>query len=147
MLDLKIKLLHENAKAPSRANPDDAGLDLWAVNREWDRNLACWVYDFGLAMEIPPGHVGLIFPRSSICKTPLTLTNSVGVIDAGYRGPVKAFFREHLQSGLLEEALPKAGDRIAQLIVLPFPAVRVTVTSELSETQRGDKGWGSSGRT
>lgn len=147
MLDLKIKLLHANAKLPTRANEHDAGLDLYAATREWDRDLDCWVYDFGIAMEIPEGHVGLIFPRSSICKTPVFLANAVGVIDAGYRGPVKAFFREHGQAGVREGYLPSAGERVAQMIILPFPSVRVTVTTELSESARGEKGYGSSGRT
>lgn len=147
MLELKIKKLHPEAKTPSRANPDDAGLDLTAVSREWDRITHCYVYDFGLAVEIPPGHVGLIFPRSSVFKTPLSLTNCVGVVDAGYRGGLKAYFREHLHSGFLEANLPKAGERVAQMIILPFPAVEVTVTDELSPSGRGEKGWGSSGKS
>ena len=145
MIDLKIKLVHPNAKPPVRANEDDAGLDFTAVSCEYDRGLQCYVYDTGLAMEIPPGHVGLVFPRSSICKTSLQLTNCVGVIDAGYRGTVKAFFREHQQSGWVNKRY-EAGDRVFQMIILPFPRVHVTVVEELSDTARGEGGFGSSGK-
>lgn len=145
-LSLKVKKLHPDAKAPSKAHADDAGLDLTAVSREWDRITHCWVYDFGIAMEIPQGHAGFIFPRSSSCKTPVSLTNCVGVVDAGYRGSVKAYFREHLHAGFLEANLPKAGERVAQMVIMPFPAVEVTVVDELSPSLRGTNGWGSSGK-
>ena len=80
-MKVKIKKLCENAVIPSYANPGDAGMDLVATSRMFDKygNVE---YGTGLAMEIPEGYVGLIFPRSSICKQDLSLSNAVGVIDS-----------------------------------------------------------------
>lgn len=140
-MKVRFKKLHPDAVLPSYAKPGDAGLDLTATTKDWDDEKGCVVFGTGLAIEIPEGHVGLIFPRSSICKTPLMLSNSVGVIDAGYRGEVKFFFRPVDRPRKNYEV----GDRIGQLIVIPFDRVEGGWADELSETERGEGGFGSSG--
>jgi dUTP pyrophosphatase len=146
---LKIKKLHENAVIPSYAKPGDAGLDLTVTDLEIDGVEHCVVYKFGLAVEIPTGYVGLLYPRSSNAKTDLLLTNSVGVIDSGYRGELMAKFKivkAHFQSS--EENFPimyRRGDRAVQLVLMKIPSVVIEEASELSETERGAGGYGSSG--
>ena len=92
-------------------------------------------------MEIPPGHVGLVFPRSSCYKHGMLLSNCVGVIDSDYRGEVTAVFL-----GTHDDVSYEIGDRIAQLVIMPIPAVKFVEAEELSETQRGTGGYGSTGR-
>jgi len=94
-----------------------------------------------LAMEVPEGYVGLIFPRSSISKTDHYLRNSVGVIDSGYRGEIKI----RMSTPLLGGVEYKEGDRIAQLIIMKLPWVNIEEVEELSDTDRGDGGFGSTG--
>jgi len=86
-MEVRIKKLDEKAVVPMYAKHGDAGMDLYATCVDYDEwgNLVC---STGLSMEIPLGYVGLLFPRSSISKTPLMLRNSVGVIDSGYRGEI-----------------------------------------------------------
>lgn len=141
-LEVKVKKLHPNAIIPSYAKPGDAGMDLTATSKWWDPDLQCVVYGTGLAFEIPEGYVGLIFPRSSICKVPLMLSNSVGVIDCMYRGEVRFFFRPTDRPRKNYEV----GDRIGQMIVMPFPKVKMIEVAELSNTERGTGGFGSSGK-
>lgn len=142
MLEIKFKKLVENAKMPTKAHPTDAGADLTAVSREWDEELKCWVYGTGIATEIPEGYVGLVFPRSSIRKYCLSLTNCVGVIDSGYRGEIMCTFRPQ---SIGKEEVYKVGDKIAQFIILPYPEVSYKEVESLSETDRGENGHGSSG--
>ena len=87
------------------------------------------------------GHVGLLFPRSSIYKTTLTLSNSVGVIDSGYRGEVMLKYR-YLEDGMVYDLK----DRVGQLIVMPIPTMVIEEVQELSETERGEGGYGSTGK-
>ena len=141
-MEVKIKKLNENAVIPRYAHHTDAGLDLVAVSKSKDRD-GNFVYGTGLAFEIPDGHVGLLFPRSSIYKQDLFLTNSVGVIDSGYRGevmfkfkPIASEVKHHYQ----------VGDRIGQLIIIPYPNVEFVEADELSDSERGEGGYGSSGR-
>lgn len=142
-MKLKFKKLHKDAVLPRYAKPGDAGMDLTAVDGEWDVGRMQVRYRFGLAVEIPPGHVGLIFPRSSICKTNLSLSNAVGVIDSGYRGEISAVF--NLLRGERGE-IYRAGERVAQLVVVPFVHCDVDEATELSETERGNGGYGSTGK-
>ena len=137
-MKIKIKKLHENAVIPSYAKDGDAGMDLTAVSVELIGSYNCVKYNFGLSIEIPKGYVGLIFPRSSIYKKHQMLSNSVGVIDSGYRGELSAVMRGYGDY--------KPGDRIAQLIVLPYPEIEFEEVSELSETERGASGYGSTGK-
>ena len=96
-MKVKIKKLHPDAVIPSYAKPGDAGMDLTAISKRVetgsDENGEYIEYGTGLAIEIPEGHVGLVFPRSSVSKKDLFLANAVGVIDSGYRGEVKLRFK------------------------------------------------------
>lgn len=137
-LNIKIKKLHKDAVIPTKAHATDAGCDLYATSCHYDNGLI--IYGTGIAVEIPEGYVGLVFPRSSIANTHLTLSNSVGVIDSGYRGEVMAKFRKGGTRGY------DVGERIAQLIILPYPEVVFEEAEELSESDRGTGGYGSSGK-
>lgn len=141
VIDLKVKKLHPNAVTPSYAHFGDAGMDLTAVTKEFDENTGCVVFGTGLAFEIPEGHVGYIFPRSSIYKTGFTLSNCVGVVDSGYRGEVKFMF----YPGNRPKKNYEVGDRIGQLIIMPIPQVVIHEVEHLSDSQRGTGGFGSSG--
>lgn len=141
-LPIRFKKLHPDAKAPYQATPGSAGWDLTAVSVEpveGDAFLAR--YGTGLAVEIPAGHVGLVFPRSSVYKTNQLLTNCVGVIDSDYRGEITAVFSKGIRGVAYE-----VGDRIAQLVIMPIPAVKFVEAETLTETQRGTGGYGSTGR-
>ena len=125
---------------PTKAHTTDAGCDLYATSKEYDE-CGCVVYGTGIAVEIPQGYVGFVFPRSSIARTGLALSNAVGVIDSGYRGEVMAKFRR-VQIPAEEY---KVGERIAQLVVMPYPEVNFEEVAELSVSDRGVGGYGSSG--
>lgn len=146
-MKLKFKKLHENAVLPKHAKDGDAGMDLTMVDFEFynsgDEYIIKHVHRYGLSVEIPAGYVGLLFPRSSICKTELTLTNCVGVIDSGYRGEIKAVFRSY---GLTSNPWYLLGDRTAQLVVVPYASCETEWAEELTETERGTGGYGSSGK-
>lgn len=154
-MKVKIKKLVSEAVVPAYAKPGDAGMDLTAVKVEYDRVNKCFVYHSGLAFEVPEGHVMLLFPRSSNRKTEAYLTNSVGVIDSGYRGEVMACFKrrdndvfpEHKDTFIIEHQAPyKVGDRFAQLMIIPYPQIEFEEADELSATERGDGGYGSTGK-
>ena len=140
-MKVKIKKLEKEAIIPRYAKDGDAGMDLTATSKSYDENNNV-VYGTGLAVEIPEGYVGLVFPRSSICKKDLFLTNSVGVIDSGYRGEIMAKFK-HTDNLPVEY---RVGERIAQLIIIPHPYIEFELANELSESERGSGGYGSSGR-
>jgi dUTP pyrophosphatase len=141
-MKLKVKKLRENAVLPFYAKHGDAGLDLTAANADYNfKNDTCIKYFFGIAVEIPDGHVGLIFPRSSVHKTKMTLSNCVGVIDSGYRGEVCAIFYRNEWS-----ASYKIGERVAQMIIIPYPKVTPEWADELLSSERGDDGFGSTGK-
>ena len=91
-MNVKIKKLHPDAVIPTYAKFGDAGLDLTAISVEYKDDFGVLSYNTGLSIEIPEGYVGLLFPRSSIYKKELTMCNSVGVIDSGYRGTIKVNF-------------------------------------------------------
>lgn len=139
-LQLRMKKLVPEAVVPAYAKPGDAGLDLTATSVEFDESTRKLKVGFGLAMEIPCGYVGLLFPRSSVHKSGLIMSNCVGVIDSGYRGEVCSIF--YVPAGAKPYAV---GDRCAQLIVMPYPQVQTVEADELSETARGAGGFGSTG--
>jgi len=143
-MTVNFKLVHPNAVSPVYSSDGAAGLDFVAVTREWDADNQVFIYDTGVAVEIPEGYVGLLFPRSSIYKTQLSLANSVGVIDSDFRGSIKVIFRDLNQTH--EPLCYKAGDRIAQLMIIPYPKINVKVIDVLSETNRGAKSFGSTGK-
>lgn len=139
-MKVKIKRLHKDAVIPSYAKPGDAGLDLVATNIiSFDKEQV--VYGTGIAVEIPEGYVGLVFPRSSIRKYEQYLSNSVGVIDSGYRGEIQATFNSRFYADVKYQV----GDKIAQLIIMPYPHIDFEEVNELSETERADGGHGSTG--
>ena len=139
-MKIKIKKLHKDAVIPKYAKPGDAGMDLTAVSFEYDVDLGQVVYGTGLALEIPGGHVGLIFPRSSIYKTNMSLTNSVGVIDSGYRGEIMLRFKWDALTSLY-----KVGDRIGQIMIIPYPRIEFEEVEQLEDSERGEHGFGSTG--
>lgn len=152
-MEVKIKKLHKDAVIPTYAKDGDAGMDLTAVSAETDK-YGNVVYHFGLAFEIPKGYVGLIFPRSSICKKKLSLTNSVAVIDSGFRGEVTAKFKQanpfpisvKTDRTIIENLCYNVGERVAQMMIIPYPKIEFKEVEELSETERGDGSYGSTGR-
>lgn len=143
---MKVKKLSPDAVLPSRAHATDAGFDLVAVSRKVDDDGAV-VYGTGLAFEIPEGYVGLVFPRSSVAKKDVILSNCVGVVDSGYRGEVMAKFK--LLDPLIKHDVYHwydIGDRICQLVIMKLPDVEIVEADELSDSDRGTGGYGSSGR-
>jgi dUTP pyrophosphatase len=140
---VRVKKLSAAAVIPEYSKLGDAGMDLTAISMEKDDN-GNVVYGTGLAIEIPKGHVGLIFPRSSNSKTDLYLTNHVGVIDSGYRGEIMFKFRAN--PSLINAKIYHPGDRVGQLIIIPYPHVYLVETDELSGTERGEGGFGSTGK-
>jgi len=150
MIKVKIKKLREDAVIPSYATVGDAGLDLVATHIISVTNKQV-TYGTGIALEIPEGYMGLIFPRSSIRKYDLELSNSVGVIDSGYRGEIQFTFnvtKKKCDISQYEEFstnIYNVGDKIGQLIILPYPPVTLIESNELSETERGTGGFGSTG--
>ena len=140
-LIVKVKKLHENAVIPSYSKPGDAGMDL-TITREIENTSFSVSYGFGIAMEIPNGYVGLVFPRSSVRNQDLILSNCVGVIDSGYRGEIQSTFKK---TNGLDSMKYKVGERGAQIIILPYPQVFMVESDELSDTDRGTGGFGSTG--
>ena len=143
-MKVKIKKLNELALIPSYAKDGDAGMDLIATSviSETDTQIT---YGLGVALEIPKGFVGLVFPRSSIRKTRLQLSNSVGVIDSGYRGELQATFNKIRTTIENQKNDYKIGDRVAQIMIIPHPPIEFEQVNELSDTERGEGGFGSTG--
>jgi dUTP pyrophosphatase len=141
-MKVRIKKLSENALIPSYAKEGDAGMDLIATSIIGEEPFQI-TYGLGIALEIPKGFVGLVFPRSSIRKTDLSLTNCVGVIDSGYRGELQATFRKH--KGVASSKY-EVGDRVAQIMIIPHPPIEFDAVDELSDTERGEGGFGSTGK-
>ena len=146
-MKVRIKKLHKDAVIPAYSKEGDAGLDFKAVEMSKD-NVGNITYHTGLAVEIPQGYVGLLFPRSSINKKQQFLTNCVGVIDSGYRGEIMAKFKPVMGSyetilELFESNEYEVGDRIVQMIIIPYPQIEFEEVEELSDTDRGYGGFGS----
>lgn len=177
-IKIKIKKTHKDAVIPKYAKPGDAGLDLTATEVYYEEKdgLSFVTYKTGLAFEIPKGYVGLIFPRSSVYKVDLQLSNAVGVIDSSYRGEVSLNFKpivdywgacyddefqEDLEKGSLNvynngenehygfsnvTRVYSKGDRVGQIIIMPYPQIEFEEVEELTETERGAGGFGSTGK-
>ena len=178
-LRVRVKKLTENAVLPTYAHDTDAGMDLYAASKTFD-DYGNMVIGTGIAVEIPKGYVGLVFPRSSICQHYCYMPNSVGVIDSDFRGEItfkfaartsesipqklwnrltKVFvgagYRQHLKAAETVDILNfwgrdgqsyQVGDRIGQLIIMPYPKVQLIESDELSTTDRGTGGYGSTGK-
>jgi len=140
-MKVKIKKLHLNAVLPKYAKSGDAGMDLTCVEASYQGDLV--TYHTGLAVEIPQGYVGLLFPRSSVYKTGQRLTNSVGVIDCGYRGEIMLKYTRHVSNAIFAEY--DIGDRVGQLIITAYPQIQFEEVQELSSSIRGEDGFGSTG--
>ena len=148
-MKVSIKKLHEKVVIPAYAKEGDAGLDFTAVEISRD-NVGNITYHTGLAIEIPEGYVGLLFPRSSISKKQQFLTNCVGVIDSGYRGEIMAKFKPVMGTydtilELFESNEYQIKDRIVQMIIMPYPKIEFEEVEELTETERGYGGFGHTG--
>lgn len=144
-MEIKYKRLSEKAVAPVRAHKSDAGFDL-TVSRITTELNECGqlvlVYHTDLAFEIPEGYYGQLMTRSSISKKSLRLTTSSSVIDSGYRGEVTAKF---MSTTDVVPAVYQEGERFAQLLILPLPEVEFVEADELTESDRGEGGFGSTG--
>ena len=182
-MKIKIKKLNDKAVIPTYAHAADAGLDLTATSIKHDFGKDVFIYGTGLAVEIPEGYVGLIFPRSSNRNTEAYMTNHVGVIDSCYRGEIMVCYKNRTNTNIADEISDIAndiydfidknnkfsncdslaeniseinrnavkqpydvGDRIAQLIIIPYPHIEFEEVDELSDTDRGANGHGSTGR-
>jgi dUTP pyrophosphatase len=157
-MEVKIKKLNPKAVIPSYAKSGDAGMDLLATSIISDTPEQI-TYGMGIALEIPEGFVGLIFPRSSVRKTGLDLSNAVGVVDSGYRGELQATFNKVFGGeGIYDEVKTqdwheknandwyRVGDRIAQIMIIPYPPIEFVEADELSDSERGNGGFGSTGK-
>jgi dUTP pyrophosphatase len=141
-LTLKVKRLTETAKLPTYAHDGDACFDLYAddVNDNFGGMYLC---DTGLSVEVPQGYAMMIYSRSGHgFKNNMRLANCVGVLDSGYRGPIMI----KLTCDRQIQYVPKVGDRIAQAMLIPVPTVTFEEVTELGDSERGEGGFGSSGR-
>ena len=136
---VQVQRLRDNAVMPQYGTDGSAGADLTAHSKTIDPT-GYVEYGTGLKIAIPPGHVGLLYPRSSISKTEMRLCNSVGVIDSDYRGEIMVRFRWQGSSRLYD-----VGERICQIVVVPYPKIVYNEVVQLSPTERGDGSFGSTG--
>src|SRR4051812_30521834 len=143
-MELRVRLLSEGARLPIRAHEGDAGLDLHAAEPATLGPGERASVGTGIAIEVPPGHAGLVLPRSGLAaRHGIALVNAPGLIDSGYRGEVRVLLLNTDRSAAFEIA---SGDRIAQLLLTPFLEVEVAEVAELETSSRGANGFGSSGR-
>lgn len=145
-MQVKTKIFNKEIETPvlKYSKQGDAGIDLTATSKWYDeQGNVC--YGTNRAFEIPQGYVGLLFPRSSNANKDLLLSNSVGVLDSGYRGEVMFKFK---YNSSLEDRMKsyQVGDRIGQLIIIPYPTIEFVESEELSETERGSGSYGSTGK-
>ena len=173
IIGLKVKKLYEDVPTPKYATNGSAGLDLTAMSRMYDKNgNVC--YGTGIAVEIPEGYVGLLFPRSSITKKDIFVKNSIGVIDSDYRGEIilkcapclgysdsfdvdrnenfrygvdtdQDYFKD-INYLINYHQNYEIGDKCCQLVIVPIPKVVIHLVDELSETERGAGGYGHTGK-
>lgn len=159
---IKFKKLVPEAVIPSYAHNGDVGMDMTAISVDYDVEKDMYIYHTGLALESDYGYGTFLFPRSSNCKTEAYLTNHVGIADSAiYRGEIqlryknrdryrKSFWEWITGKVNVERALKfvpyNVGDRVGQMVVLPYPQVIVEEVEELSETVRGTGGFGSTGK-
>lgn len=144
MIELPVTRLRPDAVLPERAYADDAGLDLSACEAASIPAGGRKVVGTGLAVAIPAGYAGLVVPRSGLAvRHGISIVNAPGLIDAGYRGEIKVVLlnTDHEHPFDVEQ-----GMRIAQLLVVPAPAIDVVETAQLPASERGSSGFGSSGR-
>lgn len=146
-MEIKFKKLDPRAVIPTAAHTTDAGFDLTATRITTELNECgqlILVYHTDLALEIPEGYYAMLVSRSSIFKKSLSLTNCVGIIDAGYRGEIMCKFRSTTD---VVPAVYKEGERFAQLLILPKPDVTFVESEELADGERSENGYGSTGNS
>ena len=142
-MELNVKLLSDNAVLPENAYAGDAGIDLRATEAMVLRPFERALIPTGLAMAIPEGYAGFVLPRSgSAIKQGLSLVNSPGLIDSGYRGEIKCIA---INLDPQNDISIQVGDRVAQLVVMKVENLQLMQVDELDVTQRGEGGFGSSG--
>ena len=140
---MKIKLLSDKAMIPYRGSEEAAGYDLYSIDSVNINPGECKLISTGIAIQLPTGYFGAIFPRSGTAvKRGLRLANCVAVIDSDYRGEIIVALHNHSNSPYVT----KPGERIAQLIFIPYLAIELVETENLSLTERGQKGFGSTGK-
>jgi len=139
---MKIKLLTEEAVPPTYATAGSAGLDLYLTKNLYLSDRAK-LASTGIAVAIPEGHVGLLALRSSLCERGIYLANGVGIIDSDYRGEIKVPLQLHMAASY---QMLDAGERIAQLVIIPFQQQTLKVVKRLPATPRGSGGFGSSNK-
>ncbi len=143
-MELRIAKLKDEATVPTRAHAGDAGLDLYACEAAHLGPGERWSVGTGVAVEIPDGYAGLVLPRSGIARDHgIALVNGPGLIDAGYRGEIRVLL---LNTDPAEIFRVEPGERIAQLVVVPVGLPEPAEVESLSDSSRGDGGFGSSGR-
>jgi dUTP pyrophosphatase len=143
-VQLRVAKLKAEATIPTRAHEGDAGLDLYACEAAHIGPGERWGVGTGVAVEIPEGHAGLVLPRSGLAREHgIALVNSPGLIDSGYRGELRVLL---LNTDPAETFRIEPGERIAQLVISPIATVEPVEAEALSESARGDGGFGSSGR-
>jgi dUTP diphosphatase len=143
-VQLPILRLKDEAVLPSRAHEGDAGLDLYACEAAHIGPGERWSVGTGVGVEIPAGHAGLVLPRSGLARDHgISLVNAPGLIDSGYRGEIRVLL---LNTDPAETFRVEPGDRIAQLLLTPIATPEPVEAAELTESARGEGGFGSSGR-
>jgi dUTP pyrophosphatase len=143
-VELRVTLLADGARLPSRAHEGDAGLDLHAAEAATIEPGERAAVGTGIAVEIPPRHAGLVLPRSGLAaRHGIALVNAPGLIDSGYRGEVRVLLLNTDRDRAFEV---RPSDRIAQLVVIPFAQAKPVAVAELADSARRDAGLGSSGR-
>jgi len=143
-VELRVSKLEDGAVLPTRAHEGDAGLDLYACEAAQIGPGERRSVGTGVAVEIPPGHAGLVLPRSGLARDHgISLPNSPGLIDAGYRGELRVLL---LNTDRTETFRLEPGERIAQLVIAPIALVQPVEVEALANSARGVGGFGSSGR-
>lgn len=139
---MKVKRLHEDAQLPYRAHPGDAGLDVFSIEEKMILPGEVGLVGTGIALELPEGTEAQMRPRSGLAlKHAVTLLNSPGTIDEGYRGEIKIIMINHGKEPFTVEK----GMRIAQVVVAPVMRIEVLETVEMTDSERSAGGFGSSG--
>lgn len=143
ILELKVKLFKEGAQLPTRGTEHAAGLDLYACESATIHSGRFFAISTGIQVEIPEGHFGMLVPRSGLAlKHQVSVVNSPGIIDSDYRGEVKVLLENRGQD-LFRVNL---GDRIAQLVIVPYAQFNPIAVEDLTDTTRADGGFGSTGK-
>jgi dUTP pyrophosphatase len=144
-MKVKFKKLVDTAVTPSYAKPGDAGMDITTIAHKINTEHNFIEYHTGLAFELPKGYVGLLFPRSSVSKKDISLANCVGVMDSGFRGEITFRYKFDRDEYFANVKRYDDGDRIGQLVIMPYPEIELEEANELADSSRGKGGYGSTG--